>query len=465
MRPRDTFNASKLVLDLDAADSKYVRRYEELREQNEARDNAEASKRCRKRIPQRKEVVSHMLKATLPEIYKATEWDYLAFALLGRPRKFPSSVNRSLHYVLSKNMVYPKLASFEANIQWLKDNAAIAAEPSPTVPDHYEAHLLQCQRLFELRRTTETIAKKPQGCKYLSTNGKIIVKAIRQARCTEQCTPSAVLKYINALAQRLSTTNYLEPDTPLCEAALYYAAKISNYPAMKTYIDHLSAKSDPVGPHRVKALGIAVMRLEHPWISSTSPMNGSQNPTLIDEHRRAAVLRLLTGWERGGVPSFSGEEVHRQEEREASFATLIHGDATMYATYITSLGKVGARDALWYEWRNQEVMPEPVSPANLSSEGTGNGKVNQPIDRSAIFLEAFLLAGDPRRAFQVFCISEVPCDQKPDLSDNSLCQFREVLLSHYRRHGLSDVEVAERLGGDLAGAGFAIGDGLHNDNV
>ena len=95
------------------------------------------------------------------------------------------------------------------------------------------------------------------------------------------------------------------------------------------------------------------------------------------KERRTEVLRLLTGWESGGI-SQSGED------EKASFASLTRHQVFRYTLFdalrIISLGSIGASEALWYEWENSAMR----------------GK-----SRAEIFAIAFLLAKHPKHALSV----------------------------------------------------------------
>lgn len=81
-RNKDVFNASKLVLDLEAADNKYVRKFEEV-----SNDEVQATPGNPQTLPHPKIKRSRNQFYSAPESFinttQATAPDYLSYALLG----------------------------------------------------------------------------------------------------------------------------------------------------------------------------------------------------------------------------------------------------------------------------------------------------------------------------------------------------------------------------------------------
>src|SRR5450432_2972516 len=124
-RPRgDTFNASKLVLDLEAADSKYVRRYEEQQVGDEIDDasphpfHGKAKLRvAESKIKGRPAFMRNLMR---PNAWRPTGADYLVFVLLGDPFHNSSTTNRPLREVFRMNMINTKIGTFKDHMKLLR---------------------------------------------------------------------------------------------------------------------------------------------------------------------------------------------------------------------------------------------------------------------------------------------------------------------------------------------------------
>jgi hypothetical protein len=396
--PAETFNASKLLLDLDAADSEFVRPYTEtLREPgNPDRQKSNCGKPKKvdiMKFPGRKTTanVTHeqrnrMLRR-VRDIYRATGADYLSLAINPRLRNGYSGLSPVLREIISRNGTSLTMRSFKRIIKDLKNNGDRELEPKEVTRKYGHLHdegtylrLLDCKNLEDLRRTTHLMAMSLEGCRFLSNNAGTIVQALKSCRIHEGASTDRILSFINALTQRIEGQG-VDPGEPLCDAGMYYAARSGCVTALRRYLEATVAYDYSVVPsqHRMDALSVAVR-----CGSKGQALTGGDYPVLVAGRVRDATLDLLTGWDGDGVPSPG-------QYRKPCFASLINGNDMMYYRYITGLGRLQATDILWHEWMNPELTPIPES---LEQAGRRN-------NRPDIFIFAFFLANDHTRAFLI----------------------------------------------------------------
>jgi hypothetical protein len=232
---RGPFDASKLVLDLDAADSKYVRRYEDEVAKEEVLDKPRDMKLARHRRGDAIAKPDTRPRQTLQEFNRPTDPDFLLYALLGNPFVQPKAHDASLQRLLKANIPDAANGDFTHNLQRLKANAERPDLPSPSeaVPVEerhawYSDLLCRCRSMSDLARATNVICQTREGCEYLAENSNLVVEAIKQRRRkqtqTAPVTEEMVLVYLNALVQRLQLSgNAAGPG--LHAAKRYYTAK------------------------------------------------------------------------------------------------------------------------------------------------------------------------------------------------------------------------------------------------
>lgn len=367
----NTYDASKLVLDLDAADSKYVRRYEEQTE-----EPSDSNERIpRKKVAKRELATVSTKRRTVPDTHKATGADYMTFALFGDPfldkrgsfLQNHSPAHGRLRKVLGKNYVQTRVGSFRDHVQMLKENAGrpmLSDSTEPLSPeqqnDSYRDMLRDCHKFHQLTSTTSMISRTRSGCEYLANNGAIVAERIRDIRrwdpkAAGQRGERETLKFINALFQRLESfdSGNVNPDSALSEAGLYYAAKLKNYPTTYKYLNYMSCEGQLPQDLGKKAMTISVRRytIDPDGDMHVEGLLGLQRPTY------ETLLKLLTGWHTDGIPQ-------PHEERDASFASIINGDdLDFYSAYLAQLGELGALKAMWHETLFPLTLRKPGSAA------------------------------------------------------------------------------------------------------
>lgn len=411
------FDASQLVLDLNAADCKYVRPYEEPDDVSGSTAEVKVGR-----------AGSGYIRRGIRNIFRATGADYLYLAMAKRNSDGSTFLSPIAREVLRRNGVSKRYGSFRFTVQLLRDITALEREPiwapikyGPLPGENYYLRLLDCRTLEELRRTTHLMATTSEGCKFLSDNGSVIVDAIRSCRIHTDLPPATkIVSFINALSQRLGNHG-IDLGEPLCDAGMYYAAKSLSLRALKKYLEAAVASDCSPFPskHRKNALQIVTNRFGQfcsgTIVENTFPHNG---------RLKECILELLTGWDGGEVP---GPETYRKP----SFASLIRDNDDMYYRYITCLGCLGASDILWHEWMDPGLTPIPES---LEQAGEGN-------NRTDVFIIAFLMADDFARALLV---AESSKHMGPERA-----KAREFLLDQYGPHGVDKI-FSDRFKGQLA---------------
>ena len=254
LRSLEPYDASKLILDLDAADCKYVRRYEDQQEEPTTKSPTRVAKgiaETRKRLDPK----------AIPDLYRPNAVDFMRYALVDDTWKFSAHKNAFLRQVLSKCLL-PGLGKYEDHIKWLRAYEILPYKveqllnvPDEQVPQSIESAFRDCKTLYEFRRITAIMTNTVEGCKFVSSNGASILHAIEPQVPGTQRRRRAILRYINAVIQKLETKG-VNPGPQWYGAGLYTAAITLSYPALKRYIDMAlqNDKIERVDLKRVRAI-------------------------------------------------------------------------------------------------------------------------------------------------------------------------------------------------------------------
>lgn len=397
-KSREPYILPRLVIDLDANDSQFVR---EATEEDYAVEPKPPRRRrfdgpAREMVKEQEQAQAFRLNRQSPYAFHTrniTAPDLLAYALLGHPNASPRANNLALRKQFKYHNIYP-LDNAHTKIQQLTYN--FTTEPSDVLegagflPEQQPQILEQiraCKSFPELHRIITMLSSTAEGCTFLASNGDAIVQGILNCRRSQRSengpgstTSSMVLTLLNNLFLSMQSKG-VEYGEDLCNIALYYASKTCCLRSMRRYLDISESGSYSASrhtPHSIENLAKGVRRgpaFHTSWTGSMNPLE-----------RAKTALELLTGWKSGGVPQPG-------EERRPCFACIIL-DRTptkfrrlSYCNYIGSLGYIGASDALWHEWKN---CPEDlfVRTTDLRQKGE-------------IFALAFLMAKDTDSAMSI----------------------------------------------------------------
>jgi hypothetical protein len=391
-RKNDTFNASKLVLDLDAADSIYVRRFEDYQDDEVKTSPDTASLPPPKISRLKKPHHPSSTSRTLPrpsDIYQATASDFLGYAILGAPKSSGSNVHRELGQVFETTRLRRRKGTFAEDIRWLKDNAEIVNTSRQLSSEERLSEMFACSSISALRRFSSNATSNQDGCLFLATNDASLVK-VMQNLLLSGLPRSEVLKYINSTIQVL-TAQGVDPGRILVENGMFYAASLCLLQPLKHYIDMVVKRQYSATEYRIKALSALIGSITsmNEGIDRREVGTTYWNHGRVRDWYRRDALRIMTGWETGGIPRDG-------EKRENCFARIVQMEPSplAYFEYIQGLATLGASEAIWCEF----MYPEHAG-LNREDRQLGN------IKRAETFADAFLKAEDIRHALQLDVLS------------------------------------------------------------
>ena len=457
---REPYILPRLVIDLDANDSQFVREATEddyavpskpRRRQRHDLGAREESAGKEVQINPKTPQAFHLCTATAP--------DLMQYALLGNPFASPKNNNAELRKVFSHYKVHDldnadskvkRLTfNFTADSSKLLEGAGFTAEREPLVLEQ----IRECYLFVDLKRMVSTISSTVEGCKFLAANGADIVEGIMRCRkavgaedrTNRGPTAANILRLLNNMHLNMQSKMVsIGPD--LCNAALYYASKTFCLSSVRTYLKVLRHKN-----YRPKKM--ATWAMNHLAINQRRgpDFQSMRNQYMDNEERKRQVLKLMTGWKSNGTPQ-------HQEKRQISFGSTVvtrsYGSFSklVYATYIESLGYLGASDALWREWQYGLRTMDPASEALLKDDILDSVAARDLREKTEVFALAFLMADNPERALHVletFLELDVP-HTSPNLESptNVLCDHtRHRILWYYKSSNLVPTErLQEQIG-------------------
>jgi hypothetical protein len=447
------------VIDLDANDSQFVREATED-------DYAVPSKPPRRHrydpVAQGESAEKEVqINPKTPQAFylrAATAPDLMQYALLGNPFASPKDNNAELRKVFSHHKVHDldnadskvkRLTfNFTTDSSKLLEGAGFTAERGPLVLEQ----IRECNSFDNLRRIVSTISSTVEGCKFLAGNGADIVEGI--ARCRKPVgaedrannkgpTAANVLRLLNNMHLNMQS-KMVSIGSDLCNAALYYASKTFCLSSVQTYLKILRYKNYGPKKRTTWAMNqLAINQRRGPNFQST------RNQYMDNEERKRQVLKLMTGWENNGTPQ-------HQEKQQISFGSTVvmrsYGSFSklVYATYIESLGYLGASDALWHEWQYGLRTKVPISEALLSDallkdDIPDSVAARDLREKTEVFALAFLMAGNPERALHVlesfFDLDVAHTSPNLESPTNVLCgHTRHKILWYYKSNNLVPTE-------------------------
>jgi muconolactone delta-isomerase len=417
------------VIDLDDADSKFVRRFEDLPEGKRSQQLRVKKIEDKKRKVKKFKIIKYLsakrkqqldqLDSTLPKVSLRTQTvtppDLLQYALLGDPSGYTSrrswlplifkrraiqvhdnaatKIQQLTHDFTTDASKTLKAAGFEKNSSWF-----------------IQEGLFDRQTFSRLARQLTMLSTTDEGCHFLASKGTLVYNVIRKCRMhgfdkgtSEKVTVvkiSEVVELLNNLTRNMISRGK-RIGHGIYNAGLYYASKASILPAIKMYLE--IGRRDKY--HTFTGFEVAMMNLQSEYTKRISP------PTRWaawkgNVQKREEMLKLITGWD-------SSEVSFREAIFASNYPKVQRG---AYRRYILGIGEMGFRDALWGEWRSR--------PAFFADS-------NEEL-RAQLFAMAFVLAKDQDRALGVLDIWAKRSEYRnpdPDLR-------AELFSMHYSFHGL-----------------------------
>lgn len=423
----EPYDATKLVLDLDAHDSEYVRNDQHeystllppLLPRNSPEELREANARKKARI--------RLDAKNAPDIYRPNPVDIIEYALTDNPLEWRT--RGYLRRVLS-SCLPAGLGKFEDHIKWLRSYEVLPSNvekllhgPHEDAVQGVEAILEDLKTVSDLDRIISLLTRTSEGCKFVASNGTIFLNKI--------ISPSQrKLKCINAVVQRLGGMG-VDAGPQWHRAGLETALKGLCGPALKKYIDIAVKRKDMFNLQNT---------LEHTLVWSFNARHDDENISVKDD-----LLKLLTGWENSGFPE-------GDEQRKLCLALLTKDDLGFYGAYIDALDRLQAYNALWYEFNH-------ISPSQVSMSTSKNDPAVS-FERVKIFERVFMRLRNPLQMLKFLYKQRQPrssdADEFPSksilstprISRDRKMKIRNALEKNYRSEGFSDI-AEERLRLDL----------------
>jgi len=405
-RSNEPFILPRLVIDLDATDSKLVRRWEDIEIEEDPAPPEQPTVRG-DRESMKEKAGTDELRRTVPlKTLITMPPDLLNYALLGDPMATTSRRYPQLRKLFQSRMIQPK-DNAETKVQQLTFNFLIDETERFAASGFPEAselaivdHITEIKVFSKLHRTISMLSRTIEGCQFLARNSIAILESIRNCRkaqsvlettsnsLPEKVTARMVLRMLNNLQLNMESKG-VDFGPRLSNAGLYYAGKVLNLPALWKYLQILCANSYATEWRTVAALG-DVFRINRINKINRHPLRGF----VPSAARISDFLRLLTGWEKDGIRQDG-------EERSLSFASLCHQHSStefltcLYPKYLLALGELKCTQALWAEWKSTEVNAEYMPFPSLF-RGAEHMRF-----RARMFAFAFLVGGDKLRALEV----------------------------------------------------------------
>ena len=348
-----TFEASSLLLDLDAEGNKNVRPFNQ-------RDDGKV--KHRRRVVMRRFSMRPLLAriAKFERIYKKQQdtftttknqpfspWrlnslDLLSVALHGLP---PNSDVDSLNdplvsadslaldylpWILNRNGIpssvrdsVPKTLSYMRRRQDVLENPKTQSPPDGK---DFFASIRRCRNLYELERVVAPHLLSAPGVKLVAENSIRIAIKCRRLHRAGAVRPDAALNFLNDLSINFSSHG-LAPLTVFEMVALNFALECGNLALVQRYINACHVKYT-----RFPVLRAARKSLDHLQQGPADRLDPTRQ--LLD------IYSLLTGWNFGNETAQPSMHLYYREYR----LTLL--------LYFQCLARLGAFRTMWYEWHD-----------------------------------------------------------------------------------------------------------------
>lgn len=400
-RNREPYVLSRLVIDLDAADSKFVKRVEDLeveQEEDVTTRNISSHTKSSEGKPPR-----WILNA-----YRLTPHDLLSYTFLGdinpEDRK-----HEELRTVLKHNDVYP-MDSVNHKIEQLVSR--FSKHPSRNLKRagfdevrklEIATQISECASFWQLRRMVTLLSSTKEGCKFIVDYEELILKSvksswkIRQKGLVLRKYDERYLRLLNNLNLSLKARR-IEPGPRLFKKGYNEAAATQNAPSMRLYSKMLAAHT-PYNPIRYALLMAQVLQYigvedriitEETRHELNSARNGNKSSNGVSSEKSPEILESLSG---------------NAKDKMEGFLT--------YPILICILGEMGLKDELWREWIASENYSRPPQITDNEYQKF----------RAHVFATAFLLAKDRDRALIVL-------ETEPHGRNESMAAEEQSLPAH-----------------------------------
>jgi hypothetical protein len=370
---------SRLVIDLDAADSKFVRTFEEL-EHGQKEDDAVQVQHTRPKIASS---MNDQPPPALDEL-RISPHDVLSYAFVG---DIPPGATRyeELRTVLERNHVYPMDS---LRIKTGQISSRFAAEPffSLRSAGFVRSHKMEiysqirdCNSLWRLRRMLSILSSTLDGCNFILEYEAGILNSF--SRCLDEQNLNGSLPrnsrinpkiYMLQLINNLQTTlkqKELSLGPILCSRGYNTAVMLKNIASMNVYSKELLSMKDFLMCHAMSMRRV----LRYHRIEDMA----------IVHHIRQIVFGSSLDLKNNVTDS----------NNRFSVSIVPENNWTRYTIFLSVLASLGMKEELWKEW----IAPNRILPSTLNEDA------HQKYQwcRAQMFAAAFLWAKDPSRALNV----------------------------------------------------------------
>ncbi|KAI1766407.1 hypothetical protein GGR53DRAFT_486697 [Hypoxylon sp. FL1150] len=351
------FEASPLVLDLDAEDSPYVRPYDE---DVDGRPESAMSYRFRKLWPVRKfakrfEIRSRAIDEASRRIvsdkfspWRITDYDVLSVAIDNSsqkeqaqhistiPNPFRNRDNEMDMVIYSNGIPLTGRKSSVRTIAYMRRRQQLSQRLQPAAGDEKSLNdaIRACHQFLLLDRLITSVMQTPQGCQLVSNCSNTLGQ-----RCTilaKKTPPIQVLPFLNNLIMNLDSQ-----DLPVSKSIIWYAhlssLRCGVFSAAQKYMKRMDSDNYALDGEQVAFTLQAFQESIAPY----HPKDTGTRPKVDIVHQLLAAYSLLVGCELGGSKS------------QASLRHIVYGHSdTSSGRVVACLARLGAFRILWYLWHS-----------------------------------------------------------------------------------------------------------------
>ncbi|KAI6090450.1 hypothetical protein F4821DRAFT_229371 [Hypoxylon rubiginosum] len=350
-----TFEASPLVLDLDAEDSPYVRPYDK---DVDGKPTSAQSYRFHALWPVRKHVarfenqsrvIDEFWKSTASNkfsVWRITDYDILSVAIDNSSPKEQaqlsstdpsSSRSNTKGSIMQWNGIpYDVRNSHIQTIAYMRRRQQLSNRLRPSVGDEESLNdaLLACDQFLLLERLITNVIQTPQGCQLVSNCSKTLGQACKAL--AKKTPPTRMLPFLNNLIMNLDSRG-LPISNLVFWCAHLSSLQCSVFSTAQKYLKRMH-NHNPSFERSQVARTLEVLE------KSMAPDNlgdAETRPKAHTTHQLLAVYSLLTGRVLGGG------------ELQPSLADImLECNRFRMATHLNCLARLGAFRTLWHIWHS-----------------------------------------------------------------------------------------------------------------
>ncbi|KAL7626255.1 hypothetical protein AAE478_003025 [Parahypoxylon ruwenzoriense] len=371
------FEASPLILDLDAEENKYVRPYNEevdgAPEPNwlqRVRDLLPVRKRVAEfeRIYQEYEAHFRATRADKFHPWRISDYDILSAALDDlstiQPQPLPTSTdpphNTATTDVLEWNGI-PHWArdSPSKTIAYMLRRQQLSQRLQPATDDEepLKHALRECAEFTEVERLITNIIQTPQGCQLVSSCSATLGQVCQDI--AQKTVPQQMLPFLNNVMINLSSRGLpISAPALWCayEASLQCRAFSVAQKYMKIIVGTNNQFQDAKVLHTLKILQKSISLLK----SGDAVFHIKEDTA----SQFLAIYSLLTGWTLGG-----------QAPQPSLRDFIVYSSGQIFELYIACLAQLGAFRTMWYIWHtdSRDFRDGPVEESSSLGLAIGTG--------------------------------------------------------------------------------------------